>query len=120
MLWFILTDPFQYCVIILGPQSLPFPVFGAPSCGAFVLVCLERETRCRIMEEHLVAVGAYFFLFPWGFVPTVIVAAAAFAFAASAALTVTAATTLGECCHECCILRHDFCYLFALLCKFGL
>ncbi len=39
------------------------------------------------------------------------------------ARTFAASATLGECCHECCILRHDFCYQYqqpALLCYFGL
>ncbi len=51
-------------------------MFGAPSCGAFVLVCLKEETHRMIMEDHLVAVGAEFFLFQWGFVLIAIVAAA--------------------------------------------
>ena len=71
-------------------------MFGAPSCGVFVLVCLKEETHRRIMDNHLVAVGAELFLFPWGFVLTAVVAAAAFASAASAALTVAASATLGE------------------------
>ena len=80
----------------MRPQSMSFPAFSAPSCGAFVLFCLKGETCCRIMDDHLVAVGGEFFLFPWGFVPTAIVAAAAFASAASTALTVATFTTLGE------------------------
>jgi hypothetical protein len=103
---------------------MSFPAFGAPSRGAFVLVCLEGKTLCGIVDNHLVAVGAEFFPFPLGFVPTAAVAAAAFVSAAAASTTaataVAAITTLGECCHETCILRHDFQYLLALLRKFGL
>jgi hypothetical protein len=105
--------------MILGPQSLSFPTFGAPSRGAFVLVHLKGETLRRVVIDRLVAVGAEFFLFPWGFVPTAVDAAATFASAAAAAAAV-ATTTLGECCHETCVQCHDFQYLFALLRKFGL
>ncbi len=119
MLSFIFTDPFLYCVIILGPRSLSFLSFGAPACGAFVLVRLKGETLRRVVNDHLVAVGAEFFLLPWGFVPTATDADAAFASAAVAAAVATAAT-LRECYHETCVPRHDFQYLFVLLCKFGL
>jgi hypothetical protein len=94
-------------------------MFGAPSLGAFVLVLFEGKTLCGIVDNHLLAVGAEFFLFPWGFVPTAVVAAAAFASAATATPAVATTATLGECCREFCILRHDFRYLLALLCKFG-
>jgi hypothetical protein len=121
MLRFIVTDPFLYCIIILGPRSLSFPAFGAPSHGAFVLVHLEEERLCGVVDDPLVAVGAEFFLFSWGFVPTAVDADTAFASAAAAiAAAIAAATTLGECCHETCVLYHDFQYLLALLCKFGL
>ncbi len=95
-------------------------MFGAPSLGAFVLVLFKGETLRGIVDDHLLAVGAEFFLFPWGFVPTAVVADAAYASAAAAAPTVATIATLGECCHEFCILRNDFRYLLALLREFGL
>jgi hypothetical protein len=95
-------------------------MFGAPSLGAFVLVLFEGKTLRGIVDDHLLAVGAEFFLFPWGFLPTAIVAAATFASAAATAPAFATTATLGECCHEFCILRHDFQYLLALLNEFGL
>jgi hypothetical protein len=126
MLRFIFTDPCVYWVIILGPRSLSFTAFGAPSRGAFVLVRLEGETLHGVVDNHLVAVGSECFLFPWGFVLTAadtdvaLASATAAAAAAAAAAAITATATLGECCHETCVLCHDFQYLLALLRKFGL
>ena len=75
------------------------------------------------------AIWAECFLFPRGsmvaaiIAPTTAAVAAASAAATTAATTAAAAaatTTLGECCHEFCILSHNFGHLFALLCEFGL
>ena len=99
---FIYTDPICYCIVILGPQSLSFTAFSAPSYGVFVFVRLEGETHRRIVDDRLVAVGAECFLFPWGLVSTALVAAGAFAVVAPAPpAAAVATTTLGECCVFC-------------------
>ena len=95
----------------MGPRSLSVSPFGPPTLGTFVLDGLEGETLRGIVDDFLVAVRAEFFLFPWGFVPITVVAVVAFAFSAAAAV---AATTLGECYNEFCILYHDIRYLHAL------
>ena len=97
----------------LGPS---FPVFDAPPLRVFVLVCLKGETLRRIMDDHLVAVGAELFSLPWGFKAAAIVAITA---TAAAAATATAAT-LEKCHQEFGVLCHDFCELLPLLREFSL
>ena len=63
------------------------------------------------------AIWAECFLFPRGSMVATIVAPTT---AAVAAASAAATTTLGECCHEFCILGHNFRHLFALLREFGL
>ena len=81
----------------------------------FVLVRLEGEAFRLFMDHCLLAIWTEFFLFPRGTIAAVIVAAATAVAATSAAIT-----TLGECCHEFCVLGHNFRHLFALLHKFSL
>jgi len=73
------------------------------------------------MDDLLVALWAQLFLFPWGFVPSSVVAIAAFAVVATAAATPPMVTaTLREWHNEFCILCHDFQHLLALFHEFGL
>ncbi len=100
---------------ILGPLSPSICLGGLVPGWNLVLVCWERETVGRCMDDHLVAVWAHCL----GATVTASAATAASA-ATTAATTLAASSTMsiGHSCQESRVLLYDDVYLLALGVKF--